>query len=389
MNEASGAFGSEEREQTQMSEQDYAYTHLPNSSEPSAIDYTSQVDWIIPVVLNFTLITLSTWVLVSLIFYGIKTKKWTRKKTSSADMLNVGPIYTTVVFCAAFCFLHQIINLVYLNVGFGKSSPSHDELCDMLADTAVSLYFLIILCVNLFYWFRQRIFFENEMLKVSYSKSVKVLSFLSIFVLVAGGLAVLVINNVPNNRAASFNGCTFKPEESLRVVYWVPIVAITIVGQIVLLGLLAYAVKVTKALTNTTYKSIKAKLRFRGSSKSQIVVATMPSNDSSGASTADNLSHKPPTSKRKTNSKKTVRKILKKTLLFGVLSTVLDIFIQILIHYLTSPDGHRRYVTTVSNLNGFLNLLFLVLSFVQYNDILSSPFRSFDRKSQNRSVRSV
>jgi len=390
MNESSGSTEIPDRERTQISQDYDASTLHPNFSNTSVNDYTFQTDWIVPVTINFLLLILTAWILLSLVCYGVKTKKWRRKQASNADMLNIGPIYTTVVFAAIFCSLHQTINLIYLNVGFNGSNSKQDEFCDMLGDTAVCFYFLILFSVNLFYWFRQRIFFQNEMLKVSYSKGVKILSFASIFVLFAGGLAVLIINNVPNNRQGSFDGCTFKPEESRRVAYWVPIVAITIIGQVVLLGLLAYAVKVTKAISNSTYKSIKAKLRFRGSSKSQIVVGNMPSHDScSGASTAKSPSSKSTTIRKKTNSKKAVRKILKKTLLFGVISTVLDIFIQILIHYLTSPDGHRRYVTTVSNLNAFLNIVFLIFSFVQYKDILSSPFRSFERNSQTRSIRSV
>ena len=366
------------RAQTQMSEQvtSIVSTRFLSRADVAAHDYTKQVNWILPIAISSLLILLTAWILTSLIVYGIKTNKWRRTQTSSAEKLNVGFIYTSVVFCAVFCLLHQIINMLYLNVGF---YPLQDELCDMLADTAVSLYFLILFCVNLFYWFRQRIFFENEMLKVNYNNSVKVLSVLSIFVLFFGGLAVLVINNLPDNRRAGPNGCTFEPKESLRVAYWVPIVAITIVGQFVLLGLLAYAVKVTKAIKSAAYQSIRAKLRFRDS-KTKTVMASMPSNDSSCASATNSFSSKSTTAKKKASSKKVVRKILKKTLMFGLLSSALDIFIQILIHYLTSSKGHRRYVTTVSNINAFLNLLFLVFSFVQYKDIFSSPFKSFKRK---------
>ena len=362
-------------------------TRVYNFSENITRDYLQQADWILPVTANIILICLTLWILLSLVYYGVKSRKWGRKHSSNADKLNVGFIYTSVVLCACFCLMHLTINLAYMFIGFNLST---NDLCDSVGDAAVSFYALTVFSVSIFYWLRQRTFFQNEMLRVSYHKFVKIMSSASIFVIFVGGFTVLVFNCLPDNRSASLDGCIFTPKETLRVTYWVPIIAVVVTGQVMLLSLLAYAAKVTKNMRNasSSYQStIKKKPRFQFSTMSQKVLSNLPSNSESCESVLkNNVPHRSTTtSRKKTGSRNTVRKIIRKTLIFGALSTIGDIFNQVLIHYLTRPDSHRRFVATVSNTMAFLNLMFLVLSFVQYKKILTSPFRSYDRRTESRS----
>ena len=348
-----------------------------------AVDYTKELDWIIPVAYNVVLIMLTSWILLSLIHYGIKTKKWRIVKTSNSNKLNAGLIYVSVTVCAVFCLFYFIINMVYMNIGYNEDV---NDVCDSVGDSAVSCYALILFSVNFFWWFRQRVFFHNKMLKVNYNKFVGIASFGSIVVILGSGLAVLIDNCLPNNRFASFGGCTFRPSDDKRLSYWLPIVGCVIFGQSMLLALLAYALKKSSnikttrmSLHSTKVKSLPA---IQECSSSQIVAYEAGATPSPISSTASKKESKLKSkfrsaAKRSTyRSQNNVRKILKQTLIFAILSTVGDVFNQIFIHYLNDPHKHRRYVIVLSNTNAFLNILFLVLSFVQYKSILLTLFKS-------------
>ena len=345
-----------------------------NSSAPTNLDYKNQLNWIIPTVVSIILMILTLWILLCLIHYGIKTGKWRKRRASHSDMLNIGLVYTSVLVCAVICLIFFCINLVYLNIGF--STDKHDLLCEIIADSAVACYGLMLFSVAMFLWFRQRVFFRNEMFSMSYTRCVQVLSFSSIFIVFLGALGVLVINILPFNRRSSDNGCLFEAAEDHRVFHWISVVVLVVIGQGMLLGLFAYALIKTKDFdSDSSSDPGRNRLESGLSSASNVPLAGI--NNSLKSNTAKLQI----TDLRNENSQShAVRKILQKTLIFAVLSTLADIFIQVMIHYINRADQHRRYVTTVSNTNAFLNLLFLVLSFVRYKEILMSPCRNYVRK---------
>ena len=264
------------------------------------------------------------------------------------------------------------INFAYLNVGF-SSVIERSLTCEVIADTAVALYGVVLFLVALFLWFRQRVFYQNKMLNMDYNKCVHVLSSISIIMVLAGAIAALVINILPRNRHSSPNGCIFKIGDQ-RIFHFLSVVIVIVLGQLMLAALFAYALIKTNSLINPTPMS---KLSHNPSrNRDSIANSTDYTLVVNGVST---LEQSPSQSLRyqenNTTQSKGVRIILQKTLTFAIISTAADIFIQTLIHFLTEPTGHRRVVTTASNVNAFLNLVFLLLSFAQYKKILLSPFQ--------------
>ena len=309
-------------------------TTLPSSDNQTLHrNHFTQMDWIIPMTVSVILTIFTLWILICLIHYGIKTGKWWRDNgTQQLDnKMNIGLIYTTIVSSAVICLCIYAINFVYLNIGF---HPNDSDLCDNVADTAVGFYALLLLIVNIFYWLRQRVFFKSKLLNMEYNKYVCALSSVSIIIIFFGGVCALLANVIPDNRQASDNGCIFRPENSLRAAYWVPFIVVLALGQGMLYGLFGYALKKSAEFTTNNIGE------------------------------ANNA---------KTNQD--IRKILKKTLFFAITSTLVDFFNQMFSYYISESKEHRRYVTTTSNINAFLNVLFLLLSFVQYKKILTSPFR--------------
>ena len=308
-----------------------------STNQTSNLNYTKQVDWIVPVTITIILIILTLWILLSLVHYGVKTNIWHFGVQSSPldNMMSVGLIYTTVVVCAVMTLCCIIVNLVYLNVGFNQNDSN---LCDNIADTAIGFYAWIVFFVNLFYWLRQRVFFKNKMLNIDYNKILKLLSSFSIIIIFIGGLSSFIVNIYPNNRIATNNGCLFQPQDNLRPAFWVPFIVVIILGQGMIFGLFVYALKKCSDFAKQQTEILK--------------------------------------DDKQLSSVKVIKLTLKKTLVFAVISTIADFFNQIFIHYIVDPNENRRFVTLVSNVNAFLNVLFLVLSFVNYKEILSSLWRS-------------
>ena len=143
--------------------------------------YTEQVDWIIPVAINITLTVITIIISISLIHYGIKTKKWQNILRSDHEKLHAGAIYGCVVLCSVMCLFRYASSMAAINTGFGIGK---DQLCDQIADLAYCAYGLVLFCIEWFLWLRKRIFFVNNMLNVSYQAWIKVISFFS-FLLIA------------------------------------------------------------------------------------------------------------------------------------------------------------------------------------------------------------
>ena len=336
------------------------FLFFENSTQPLKVDQRTLTNWVVPFAINILLMILTLWILIALIHYGIVTGKWRQTQTSKAELLNVGRIYSTVVVCAVACFCYYLTNLIYLNIGY---DPGQDNLCDSVGDAAVSIYGIILFTGSMFYWLRQRVFFSNNMLNTNYSKVVQLLSVTSIAMVIGGGLVVLVINCLPDNRSSSPEGCTFMPREENRTSYWIPILSIIFLAQIMLLGLLVYA------LIKTNKKKMRSSSKLRSS---QIHVNAKTVNSVESGNSGKSRS----TVKKRKSSRHTVRSILQKTLLFAILSFLAEIFNQMFIHYIASSTGHRRYVTTFTNITAFFNLIFIIMSFLQYKKILTSPFKT-------------
>ena len=357
---------------------DNATNHQVTTSFTSAsivVDHTARLDWIIPVAINLLLMLPTLWILFALIHYGVKTEKWRRKRASHLDMLSIGLVYTSVVVCAVMCMMLFTVNFIYLNAGF-SAAVVVSVACDAIADTAVACYGVMLFAVALFLWSRQRVFYRNEMLSMDYNKCVKFLSFFSIILIFVGALSVLIVNIMPNSRRTSPNGCIFEIEDSRREVTPLSVIVLIVLGQLLLLGLFAYALIKTKNSLKPapTRNYDKTNGSFSCTRVSNVSYSTDYTPAISRAGTPEKTLQ--PNLEQNNSQSRGVRLILQKTLLFAVLSTISDIFIQILIHYLTSPTGHRRYVATATNVNAFLNLVFLLLSFVQWKDIVLSPCRT-------------
>lgn len=343
-----------------------------NSSKPSLQDVIDQIDFIVPTTVVVVLISVSFWLLLSLVHYGIKNKKWKHNNAYNSDKLNAGLVYACVIACTTFSTLRSAFNLTFMLIGF--DSNAH-ELCDAVADIRFVLYALVIFSVQLFLWLRQRIFYTNEMLQVNYSNFVKYFSFVIIIVLFIAGMFAVIYNTLPDNHYSSPNhGCTYIPNENQRPAFWISAATVIVFGQLALVGLFIYALYQSKVVqssgrrkSSTTILKMKVNKKEKSSNPNDTELSILENSSVVMSKVTSNFH---PKSRPRGQ---TIRMILHKTVTFALLSVTFDVFLLLFAQYAIPPLSHRRFSVMISDVNTFLNSIFLIFSFLQYKQMMTSP----------------
>lgn len=347
-----------------------------NNTTNSTSDYTKRIDWIIPITTNIILTIVTSYMLVSITYYGIRTSKWRRTHRSNHEKLNAGAVYFSVVLCAAMCIFRYTASMVAMNTGFGSDK---DLICDRFADLAYCAYSLVLFSVAILLWFRQRTFFVNKMLNVSYKLWIRMLSSASIFFIIGLWIFVITYNIIPITYRSSHQGCIYQPDKNVQAIYWLIAVAGIVLAHFALVGLFSYAIlRIKRSVPlGKNYKqrvstvSIVSSHEYNGEiTQTELVSVANTIEYRSKEPSALTKKLKTTAKKRKSNPHK-IRSILTKTLIFAILSILCDVFIQVFAHYIIDPNGHRRLSHMIFDINSFLSLLFLVFSFDSAKQMLS------------------
>ena len=314
-------------------------------------------DWLLPEIINALLTLITVWLTVSLIHYGISAKKWRRGIQSNIEKLNAGWILACAVLCS-FATLFRLINSQFvINVGF-TSNHDFDIDCEIVSDSSVIIYGISVLTVYLFLWLRQSVFYSNRMLPTNYGKTLRFLSWLSIFLIFAGGLAAVLVNIIPSNYKASVIGCTYEPIDSDydAMLFGVSVGAL-LTGQITLVGLFIYPLhkhhnpngcfsrnppsktSIKEAINNTGSVSLQKERKLSKHSKCRIKI----------------------------------KKIMRRSIVFSIIAIVSDIAFLTVATFSFIETTHRRIPTILYDISAFLNLVFVVSSFMCWKKIITSP----------------
>ena len=351
------------------------------------MDYTTRIDWILPITFVAIANAAEVWILVSLIHYGLQTKKWKNQNQGCVDKLNSRNQYTTLVACAVFCVIYSLLSLVYISVGF---HVDEDKLCDSLIDVISLFYGLILVTVYIFLWLRQRTFYTNQMLNVTYSKTAKVFSAISIVIFLSAGTVVTVFLVYPNNHFSSLNGCVETQSDAELVAYFF-FGCLLVFGQTTLLGLFFYAL--TKTGNQETFIFAGLLKDFCCCCYKQNINKTTQTPENNNQNSAESLAkavsnpaiitvsraitHEGAQHScffKSSKSAQNIRKVMHKTLLLAIISVVADLFFLFLVPNISSQNfDHMRFVMLATNLNALLSLLLLVFSFTVYREMLLSP----------------
>ena len=375
----------------------YDLSETTSKASISDFKYWDGVSWKAAVSINGVLTVLTLWILFSLVHFGVKTGKWRGSQKRHADKLNAGWIYSSVIMCAVMAIIRYTTSQITTNLGF---DAMQNDLCEAVNDALFVEYSLVLFSNYVFLWLRQRAFYTNEMFNITYGRSLRFLSAFSILILAVAGIGVNLVNTIPINYPANFRGCYYdKGSDTVDKWSWALCAVVLVIGQAMLLSLLLYPLARHQNKKNCLkqlccYVEPEKEKRISCnpsdlSSSPDISIFNDERNVRKHANQAklafkstdeSNKAHARSTQKEKKRSKnsKAVQKIMIRTLGFGFLAVCTDIFLIVILStsILDQSDPKlRRVSVTLYDINVFLNLMLVVMSFVTYRHMLSSPFR--------------
>jgi len=321
--------------------------------QSTSYNRTTELDWIFPVIVNITLIVTHVWLLISLIHYGIKNKKWQQKRNKSED-LSTGLVYNSVVGCAVACILRLVVNLVLMNIGF---SDSDNGLCDKLTTASSVSYGIVHLFVALFLWSRQRYFFANNFLQINYSRPIKCFSSAVIVFILGLGIYAASYFCINMSYSSRRHGCVLLEYEEHIQILLIPALAVMFYN-VTLLGLLFYALTRAKSFSKKIIADVKQSRQENAQDKSSSIYTITTSTCKSDCQTS--ISNR-------------IKAILRRTMVFAIFSIFIDLFLHVFIRFLLDPNDHFRFAILSSDIASFFNLLFVILSFDARKKMMTSP----------------
>ena len=287
------------------------------------------------------LMIVDLWLIISLIHYGIKTKKWRGLQPWNPNLLNSGRIYLSVVICSVAAFVYHLFVAVYYNIEFRNNE---DTLCKVIGCISIITYGFCFLSVILFLWFRQRMLYTAFLPLAHFTKSLKFFSFIIIFVtffLVVVGV-ILSISVVIFTRV----GCFLQNDSNLQLAAIASFVCAMIFSQVSLLVIFIHA------LLSSQGFNVKKRSLFC-------------------------CKHQPENRQKANRTGIMVNKIVKKATVFAALSLLSDLLALLLSLPYLLQDKQNEIYSVLASLSVSMKLYFVILSFIVWKDMITSPCKSF------------
>ena len=317
-------------------------------------------NWIVPFELSLysVLITIDIYLIVTLINYGIRTGKWFRQtQKQSFQVLNTGSIYSSLVICVVLALIYHVLVVVYSTVGFNENE---NMICEVINDVQRGVYVLILSGVSMFLWLRQRVFYTTYLPNAMFGKTVKCFSFITIFLVLTGLIIASTLSHIPRNHISSPNGCVYVSD-----------------GNSFSIGIYIAMASVALSQISLLYLFLNALLKTKRSD--------LYGNYQGFPFCCQNIKLENVQKSKKTNkTTKIVQIIIKKTFIFAVLSLICDL-VTLSLALVLSKDNQREDVTTIIvSIDILANVMFLILSFISWKKMITSPFKSFSTQSKNQ-----
>ena len=296
------------------------------------------------------LMTVNVWIIISLIHFGIKTKKWRHFQPGNPNLLSSGWIYLSVIICSGLALLFHLVNALYHNI---ENQEDDDELCDSIADITKFLFAVCTFSVYVFLWLRQRVLYTTILPTARFTKALKLFSFMIIFISFVFGASGGILSSIPNDFVASPNGCVYKKDGNLRQISSVFVVFALIFTQVSLLAVFIHALLV---LHGSSVEERWKLLDFCHCKflDEQINVTQQPADQ----------------------TRTMIYNEIRKTIIFAVLSLFSDLLV-VFLGLLFSKEGERDdYISVLTAVSVSMNLYFVILSFVKWKDMITSPCKS-------------
>ena len=303
------------------------------------------------------LMIVDLWIIISLIHFGIKTRKWRRLQSGNPDLLSSGKIYLSVVFCFVSALVYHIVVAVYRNVGYQQGE---DDVCDTIWDLNLIMYTMCSFSVILFLWLRQRILYTAFLQTVHFSKALKVFSFMIIFFTISGSISGVVLSILPNDYVASPIGCIQSRNGSSRVPALVILVFTIVFSQVALLSIFIHGLLASYRSAGT----LTSRYLFCCQLKSSVKEGHVTENPCARAQAI-------------------AQNVIRKTISFAALSLLSDVLVAFGSLFLLQQGDPRDTFSLLTALSVSMNLAFVIFSFIPWRNMMTSPCRSYIHSETN------
>ena len=327
-------------------------------------------------VVTVFLLAFSIWILISIVRYGIVTGKWKSVRELN-EKFSAGMVYSSLTVCAVLCTLCLIVSEIQLSLQFDEKSV---DLCDSISDTMNGLYLFVNLSVYVFLWLRQRVFYANSPMTEKFKKWVQFLSKIMIIPPIVCAIGTELVYSLLTRYNVTTSGCVIVPFSfDAQLVLSLAVSLLIIMGQALMFWLFWHALTINRKKTEqpkdrrNRQDKLKAKNKQSSSNSEQEVSGNTLRKPSSTTDIPNRI--------EATNN--TVDAILKKTLVFTILLIILDV-VSILFNLFFNGVFRRKYLSIALNLNVFLNLVFILLSFNIWQDIVFFACRKEKKKLKTR-----
>ncbi|XP_078490367.1 uncharacterized protein LOC144746849 [Ciona intestinalis] len=177
-----------------------------NVTDDVIVPKTKPIQFIVPLTIAAIIASCSLWLVVGLIFHGVKKKRF--RQRHKADV-NGGILYSFVVLSAVMLFGRCCCSI--LTISLPSYKPGYDVQCDRLIRSDYVFQVATMCSVFTSLWLRQRALYANPLLEKSQSKLVRALSRFSVLLIPVGGFAHTIYAMVVGHNAfrSSYSGCIY------------------------------------------------------------------------------------------------------------------------------------------------------------------------------------
>ncbi|XP_078490358.1 uncharacterized protein LOC144746845 [Ciona intestinalis] len=153
----------------------YDVTTMNVTGDVTIVPKTKKIQFFVPLTIEAIIASCSLWLVVRLIFYGVKKKRF--RQRHKADV-NGGILYSFVVLSAVMLFGRCCSSILFLLLP--SHQPGYDVQCNQLFQSGFFILTVTMCSVFASLWLRQRALYANPLLANSQSKLVTGLSRFSV-----------------------------------------------------------------------------------------------------------------------------------------------------------------------------------------------------------------
>jgi len=300
-------------------------------TQEAAVNRLHQLEWMLAELFNIFAIASLLWLTVSFFVYGLRTGKWEKAQVNNPVQVNAGSVYTAAVVSLIITLTHFLTGQVAFNLGYHDQYPYP---CEAVMDATIITYKLTIISVNAFLWFRQRSLYQHPASKSFQKPWLFFVSWSSLLIIICGSSVAGFFFVKPSNYRNSRKGCISKPRKAFIIWPVYLCYAVVLFGQSMMIFLFCQV--------------------FRFPLGTRIV--------------------------------KRLTSMMKRSAILAVICASTDLLVTVLYIHVIPPQSTRHVTLTAYDLNLFVNVVVVVLSFDTWKVIVVAPVQGGCKKAKKKSV---